>query len=128
MKPLSIAIIALACIAAIQVRAEDPREMPSYMLMSDDFALRPAAAKDELFFAYDAKPVAAKLKELGLEFPKSINIAGGALFIVLITDRTSEAFASMSGIPADRLLMVDLKADKEAKPPKAKEGKKPSRR
>jgi hypothetical protein len=108
--------------------ADDARELPSYVLMSDEFLIRGADAAEAAFHADDPKLMAAKLKEYGLEFPKEFHFPQESLFILVVSDRVGESFASVSALEKERLLIIDLRADRESKPPKtAPQGKKNSR-
>ncbi len=107
------------------VRAEDPEELPSYVLIQDSIVTADKAAADSVFYSYDEKVAAAKLKELGTEWPKGFNFPQGSLFVIAISGYTQESFASMSAVKSSRTFIVNLQSDKDTAQPKpAEEGKK----
>ena len=101
------------------VRGEDVRELPAYMIVSDDFVTQATNSPDAIFFSYDPKHLTAKLAEFGLRFPENKHFPQGGLFIITITDHIQEAFDRLSGDLKKHLIIVDLMVDKESKPPKA---------
>jgi hypothetical protein len=120
----------LGCVGSISAAAaaDDARELPSYVLMSDEFLIRGADAAEAAFHSDDPKVMAAKLKEYGVAFPKEFRFPQQSRFILVVSDRVGESFASVSAVEKEWLLIIDLQADRDSKPPKvAPEGKKNSR-
>ena len=105
-------------------------ELPSYMLVSDEFATRVADAPDIVYYTCDQKALTDKLNTYGLKFPDNIYFAEESLFVIVITDNLQEAFESLSIDPAERMLLINLKvdSDSDSTPPKKMEsGRKNSR-
>ena len=115
-----------ACVTTHLV-AEEPRDLDSYMPLADEFVVRDKAAPDVVFYARDRKLIEGKLKEYDTEFPKQINVGGGAMFILVVSDHLDERFAGVSRLDSKKLLIVDLQADKKPEFKPAPEGKKHSR-
>jgi len=124
-KLLAIAVCGMAMLVAMphMARADDAKELDSYMLASDEFVDRPVGEKDAVFYASDPKLLDAKLKEYGQKFPDNMTFPQGGLFILVISDHVDQSFSSVSAIAAKHQLVVDLSADKDAKPPRASDEK-----
>ncbi len=104
------------------------RELPSYVLVSDDFVTRASDSPNAVYYCYDKKFLTTKLAEYGLKFPNNITFNDATLFVLMVSDYNQEAFNLMAGDPAKHLIVVELKTDKDSKPPKAVgSGKKTSR-
>jgi hypothetical protein len=108
---------------------EQSRGINTFALIADDLITRPVdAAADQAFFTTDQKLLSAKLAEYGQKFPDNLDLPQGGLFLLVVTDHVQEAFKGLSMIDAQHEVVVDLAADKDAKPPGAAEkGKKRSR-
>jgi len=110
------------------VHGQEVRELPSYMLVSDDFVTRASDATNVIYYCYDKKLLTPKLAEFGLKFPDNINFNDATLYILTISDYNQEAFNLMAGDPAKHLIVVGLMKDNDFKPSKAvARGKKTSR-
>jgi hypothetical protein len=125
MRTCSTCLVALTFMLCASARAEDPQELPSYVLLQDSFVTADKAAADAVFYAYDNKLAAAKLKDLGARWPKEFNFPQGSLFVIVVSSYTKESFASMSGVKSSKTFIVNLQTDKETEQPTpAAEGKK----
>jgi hypothetical protein len=127
MRTHSTWLLATTCVLLLgtSVRAEDPEELPSYVLLQDSVVTADKAAADAVFYSYDEKVTAAKLKELGTEWPKGFNFPQGSLFVIAVYGYTKESFASMSAVKSSRTFIVNLQTDKDTAQLKpAAEGKK----
>jgi len=94
-------------------QAGEVRELPSFMLLADEFVARDAQAANEIGYAYQPGPVEAEFRKLGQEFPKNLK---------------DQAFSNVSAALPSRAVIVGLKNDPGA--PAAQnipEGKKSSR-
>ncbi|HEY7116380.1 MAG TPA: hypothetical protein VH475_07335 [Tepidisphaeraceae bacterium] len=129
MRNSSAWFLVLGCLLlSTSLRADGPQELPSYVLMQDAFVTLDKSAPDAVFYAYDEKAAAARLGELGVEWPKEFHFPPGSLFVIALSGYTGESFASMSAIRSSKTVIVDLQTDKETKPPKdAAAGKKNGR-
>jgi hypothetical protein len=116
-------IALLAASLPRQSRADDAKELDSYMLAADEYLDRPVDEKDAVYYANDPKLLNAKLKELGQKFPDNMSFPQGGLFILVVTDHADQAFASVSSVAGKHQLVVDLSADKDGKPPKPSDAK-----
>jgi hypothetical protein len=124
-RPLTVAMSCLVMLLSTihAARADDSQELDSYMLCADEFVDRPVDEKDAVFYAYASNSLEAKLKEYGQKFPDNMNFPQGGLFILVIYDHVDQQFVSVSSVAATRQLVVDLSADKDAKPRRASDDK-----
>lgn len=113
---------------ASPAHGQEVRELPSYVLVSDDFVTRASDSTNAIYYCYDQKLLTTKLAEYGLKFPDNMTFNDATLFVLTVSDYNQEAFNLMAGDPAKRLIVVALTTDKDSKPPKAVGiGKKTSR-
>ena len=126
MRTRSIRLLALTfMLLCTSARAEDPQELPSYVLLQDSFVTADKAAAEVVFYTYDDKVAAAKLKGFGAQWPKEFNFPQGSLFVIVVSGHTKESFASMSAVKSSKTFIVNLQTDKDTEQPKpAAEGKK----